>query len=57
MRALLTAGVSRAQIEDALGVTFAFNTIARLAEAFRFAMPPTAAMDAGAKFLLSRGYG
>jgi uncharacterized peroxidase-related enzyme len=57
MRALLAAGVSRAQIEDALAVAFAFNTIARLADAFGFEMPPSAAMDAGAKFLLSRGYG
>lgn len=57
MRAVLATGVSRAQVEDALAVAFAFNTIARLAEAFAFEMPPSAAMDAGAKFLLSRGYG
>jgi uncharacterized peroxidase-related enzyme len=57
MRALLAAGVSHAQIKDALAVAFAFNTIARLAEAFRFEMPTSAAMDAGAKFLLARGYG
>ena len=57
MLQLLAAGISRAQIEDALAVAFAFNTIARLAETFGFAMPPSAAMDAGAKFLLSRGYG
>lgn len=57
MRALLAAGVSQAQIKDALAVAFAFNTIARLAEAFGFEMPTRDAMDAGAKFLLARGYG
>jgi uncharacterized peroxidase-related enzyme len=57
MRALLTSGVSRAQIEDALAVAFVFNTVARLAETFAFEMPTSAAMDAGAKFLLTRGYG
>jgi uncharacterized peroxidase-related enzyme len=57
MRALLASGLSHAQIKDALAVAFAFNTIARLAETFRFAMPTNEAMDAGAKFLLARGYG
>ena len=56
MRALLACGVSRAQIEDALAVAFAFNTITRLAEAFGFVVPSAGAMDAGAKFLLARGY-
>jgi alkylhydroperoxidase/carboxymuconolactone decarboxylase family protein YurZ len=56
MRAVLAAGVSRQQIEDALAVAFAFDTTARLAEAFGFAIPSRDAMDAGAKFLLSRGY-
>jgi len=56
MRALLAAGVSRPQIEDALAVAFAFNTITRLAEAFGFVVPSAGAMDAGAKFLLARGY-
>jgi uncharacterized peroxidase-related enzyme len=57
MQKLLASGVSRAQIEDALAVAFAFNTIARLAETFAFEMPTSTAMDAGAKFLLARGYG
>jgi hypothetical protein len=36
MRAVLAAGVSREQIEDALAVCFAFNTIGPLADAFEF---------------------
>jgi AhpD family alkylhydroperoxidase len=56
MRAVLTAGASREQISDALAVAFAFNTIARLADAFGFAVPDAAAFDAGAKYLLARGY-
>ncbi len=56
IRSLIAAGVSYAQIEDALGVCFAFNTISRLAEAFNFAMPEPKALDAGAKYLLARGY-
>jgi alkylhydroperoxidase family enzyme len=56
MRALLAAGVSRAQIEDALAVSFTFNTIDRLADAFKFAVPGPAFFEAGAKFLIARGY-
>lgn len=56
MREVLAAGVSREQIEDALAVCFAFNTMSRLADAFRFAVPDRTAMDAGAKYLLARGY-
>jgi hypothetical protein len=56
MRAVLAAGVSRDQIEDALAVCFALNTIGRLADAFGFSMPGPAAFDAGAKYLLARGY-
>jgi uncharacterized peroxidase-related enzyme len=56
MRAVLAAGASRQQIEDALAVSFAFNVTARLADAFGFEMPAPAAMEAGAKFLLARGY-
>jgi uncharacterized peroxidase-related enzyme len=56
MRSLLKAGVSRAEIQDALAVAFAFNTITRLAEAFGFHVPGDDAMNAGAKFLLARGY-
>ncbi len=56
MRAVLAAGVSREQIEDALAVSFAFNTTDRLADAFRFFVPGPKAFEAGAKFLLRRGY-
>jgi uncharacterized peroxidase-related enzyme len=56
MRAVLAAGVSREQIADALAVSFAFNIINRLADAFEFFVPGPAVFDAGAKFLLARGY-
>lgn len=56
MRAVLTAGVSREQIEDALEVCFAFNVTDRLADAFEFFVLDPKGMDAGAKYLLSRGY-
>jgi uncharacterized peroxidase-related enzyme len=56
MRALLAAGVSRAQIEDALGVAFAFGVVGRLADAFGFFQPGPEAFNAGAKYLLARGY-
>jgi uncharacterized peroxidase-related enzyme len=56
MGAVLAAGVSREQIEDALAVCFAFNTIGRLADAFGFFQPGPEAFEAGAKYLLARGY-
>ena len=56
MRAMLIAGVSREQIEDALAVAFAFNVLDRLADAFEFSIPGPAAFQVGAKFLLARGY-
>jgi alkylhydroperoxidase family enzyme len=56
VREVLSAGVSRAQIEDALAVCLAFDITARLANAFDFAIPTPAAMDAGARHLLKRGY-
>jgi uncharacterized peroxidase-related enzyme len=56
MRAVLAAGVSRDQIEDALAVCFSFNTIGRLADAFGFFVPGPKAFEAGAKYLLARGY-
>src|SRR5512138_2639790 len=54
--AVLAAGVSRQQVEDALNVCYAFNTITRLADTFEFAVGPRAHFDTGAKMLLSRGY-
>jgi AhpD family alkylhydroperoxidase len=56
VRTVLAAGVSRAQIEDALAVALAFNVTDRLADAFNFDVPGPKAFQAGAKFLLSRGY-
>jgi uncharacterized peroxidase-related enzyme len=56
MRAVLAAGVSREQIEDALAVCFAFNTTDRLADAFGFFVPEPKGFEAGATFLLRRGY-
>jgi uncharacterized peroxidase-related enzyme len=56
IRSVMAAGVSHAQIEDALAVCFAFNTMNRLADAFAFFVPGPKAFDAGAKFLLARGY-
>ena len=56
MRAVLAAGASRQQIEDALAVCFAFNVIGRLADAFGFFVPGPEAFEVGAKYLLARGY-
>jgi AhpD family alkylhydroperoxidase len=56
MRAVLAAGASRPQIEDALAVCFSFNVISRLADAFGFFVPGPEAFEAGAKYLLARGY-
>jgi AhpD family alkylhydroperoxidase len=56
MRTVLAAGVSREQVADALAVFFALNTISRLAVAFEFSVPSRAAFDAGAKYVLARGY-
>jgi uncharacterized peroxidase-related enzyme len=56
MQIVLAAGVSREQIEDALAVCFAFNITNRLADAFEFFVPDQMGMEAGAKYLLSRGY-
>ena len=57
MRALVALGVTRSQIEDALDVCFAFNVITRLADTFEFEVGSQASFDAGAKHLLTRGYG
>lgn len=57
MRRVLAAGASEQQIKDALAVAFAFNVTDRLADTFGFAVDDRAAIDAGAKYLLTRGYG
>jgi uncharacterized peroxidase-related enzyme len=56
IRAVLAAGVSGKQIEDALAICFTFNTTNRLADAFDFVVLDSKAFEAGAKYLLSRGY-
>lgn len=56
MRAVLAAGVSCEQIKEALAVCFAFNLIARLANAFGFTLASPKAFEAGAKYLLTHGY-
>jgi alkylhydroperoxidase family enzyme len=56
MREVLAAGVSRAQVEDALAVCFAFNVTDRLADAFGFFILEPKGFEAGAKLLLARGY-
>jgi alkylhydroperoxidase family enzyme len=56
MRAVLAAGVSREQIEDALAVCFVFNTVDRLSRTFGWVVSGPKAFKAGSKFLLVRGY-
>jgi alkylhydroperoxidase family enzyme len=56
IRTVLAAGASRQQIEEALAVCFSFNVIGRLADAFGFFVPGSKSFEAGAKYLLSRGY-
>jgi len=53
---VLETGVSPEQIEDAFAICFAFNVTNRLADAFGFHVPSEPAFDAGAKYLLKRGY-
>jgi uncharacterized peroxidase-related enzyme len=56
MRHVLSAGVSPQQVEDALAVCAAFNTTNRLADAFGFEVLTPEDFEAGAKYLLKRGY-
>ena len=56
MGEVLAAGVSPEQVEDALAVCAAFNTTNRLADTFGFEILSPEAFQAGAKFLLKRGY-
>lgn len=51
MRMLLAAGASRAQIEDARAIGFAFNIINRFAEAFEFPVTDANAVAVGVRFL------
>ena len=56
MREVLSAGASSRQVEDALAVCVAFNTTGRLADAFGFEILSPESFEAGAKYLLKRGY-
>jgi uncharacterized peroxidase-related enzyme len=53
---VLSTGVTPQQVEDALAVCVAFNTTNRLADAFGFEVLSPEGFDAGAKYLLKRGY-
>jgi AhpD family alkylhydroperoxidase len=56
IRVVLSAGVSHQQIADSLAVNFAFNVTDRLANAFAFEVLNQEGFEAGAKYLLKRGY-
>lgn len=56
IRTVIAAGATRQQIEDALAVCFSFYVTNRLADAFGFKIPSHNAFEAGAKYLLKRGY-
>jgi AhpD family alkylhydroperoxidase len=56
VREVLAAGVSPQQVKDALAVCAAFNTTSRLADAFGFELLTPKGYEAGAKYLLKRGY-
>lgn len=56
IRKVLAAGASPQQVRDALAVCAAFNITDRLADAFGFELLNQEGFDAGAKYLLKRGY-
>jgi uncharacterized peroxidase-related enzyme len=56
VRAVLDTGVSRQQVEDALAICYAFNVTNRLANAFGFEVMTPEGFQAGARYLLRRGY-
>jgi uncharacterized peroxidase-related enzyme len=56
VRTARESGASKEQLVDALAVAFALNVMNRLADAFGFSVPGPGAFQAGAKFLLARGY-
>jgi AhpD family alkylhydroperoxidase len=53
---VLAAGVSPGQVKDALAVCAAFSVTGRLADAFGFEVLSPEGFEAGAKYLLKRGY-
>lgn len=56
VREVLSAGVSPQQVRDALAVCAAFNTTDRLADTFGFEVLSPQGFQAGARYLLNRGY-
>lgn len=54
--AVRAAGVSRAALEDAIDVAFAFNLIDRVADTLEFRVGSAEEFDSGARTLLQRGY-
>jgi len=54
--AVRAAGVSDAQLDDALAVAYLFNIINRMADALGFRIPTAASFASSARFLLKRGY-
>ena len=56
MREVLAAGVTPQQVQDALAVCAAFNLTDRLADAFGFEVLSAEDFEAGANYLLKRGY-
>jgi len=56
VREALNAGANPKQVKDALAICYSFNIISRLADAFGFSVPSHEAFEAGAKYLLARGY-
>jgi uncharacterized peroxidase-related enzyme len=56
LHAVLETGVSRRQVEDAFAICYAFNVTNRLANAFEFEMMTPDGFQAGARYLLQRGY-
>ena len=56
MREVLATGVSAQQVKDALAVCAAFNITDRLGDAFGFELLSPEGFEAGAKYLLKRGY-
>jgi alkylhydroperoxidase family enzyme len=57
VRALLDAGVSKQAVADAVYVCFLFSTYTRLADTLGWEVPSQGSFDAGARILLTRGYG
>jgi len=53
---VLTAGVSRAALEDAIAVCALFSMIVRLADSLAFDVPPYESFLARADAMLSSGY-